>query len=34
MSYGGTGILVNCMAFGILLSIDRENRLAMRGGKV
>jgi len=34
MSYGGTGILVNCTAIGILLGIDRENRLAMRGGKV
>jgi len=34
MSYGGTGILVNCTAIGILLCIDRENRLAMRGGKV
>jgi len=25
---------VTCTAIGILLCIDRENRLAMRGGKV
>ena len=34
MSYGGTGILVNCVAIGILLRIDRENRITMRGGKL
>jgi len=34
MSYGGTGMLVNCVAIGILLRIDRENRITMRGGKL
>ncbi len=31
MSYGGSGILVNCVAIGILLRIDFENRKMMRG---
>jgi len=31
MSYGGSGILVNCVAVGILLRIDFENRKMMRG---
>ncbi|MGD9946614.1 MAG: putative lipid II flippase FtsW [Burkholderiaceae bacterium] len=31
MSYGGTGILVNCIAVGVLLRIDFENRSLMRG---
>jgi cell division protein FtsW len=30
MSYGGSGILVNCIAIGILLRIDFENRRLMR----
>nr|NDG59899.1 hypothetical protein [Betaproteobacteria bacterium] len=34
MSYGGTGIMVNCLAIGMLLRIDRENRITMRGGKL
>ncbi len=31
MSYGGTGILVNCVAIGLLLRVDYENRQLMRG---
>ena len=31
MSYGGSGILVNCLALAILLRVDYENRLLMRG---
>jgi cell division protein FtsW len=31
MSFGGTGILVNCMALAVLLRIDWENRQMMRG---
>ncbi|MFP5405518.1 MAG: putative lipid II flippase FtsW [Gammaproteobacteria bacterium] len=31
MSYGGTGILVNCIAVAILLRVDFENRKLMRG---
>jgi cell division protein FtsW len=31
MSFGGTGILVNCAALAILLRIDWENRQMMRG---
>ncbi|CAG9181795.1 putative peptidoglycan glycosyltransferase FtsW [Cupriavidus laharis] len=34
VSYGGSGILMNCMALAILLRIDYENRVLMRGGKV
>jgi cell division protein FtsW len=33
LSFGGTGIVVNCMAISILLRIDFENRYLMRGGK-
>lgn len=33
MSYGGSGILFNCIAIGILMRIDVENRRMMRGGK-
>jgi cell division protein FtsW len=32
MSYGGSGLLVNCLALGILLRIDWETRLLKRGG--
>jgi len=32
MSYGGSGVLLNCMGLAILLRIDYENRLLMRGG--
>jgi cell division protein FtsW len=31
MSYGGTGILVNCIALSLLLRVDFENRRLMRG---
>jgi cell division protein FtsW len=31
MSYGGTGLLTNCVALAILLRIDWENRQLMRG---
>lgn len=34
MSFGGSGILANCMALAILLRVDWENRQLMRGGKV
>ena len=33
LSFGGTGIVVNCMALAILLRIDFENSYVMRGGK-
>ncbi len=33
MSYGGSGILVNCVALAIVLRVDFENRKLMRGGK-
>jgi cell division protein FtsW len=31
MSYGGSGVLVNCVAIAMLLRIDWENRRVMRG---
>ena len=31
MSFGGTGILVNCVALAVLLRVDYENRRLMRG---
>jgi cell division protein FtsW len=34
MSFGGSGILANCVALAVLLRIDWENRQLMRGGKV
>jgi cell division protein FtsW len=34
MSYGGSGVLINCVALAILLRIDYENRVLMRGGRV
>jgi len=34
LSFGGTGIVVNCMAIAILMRIDWENRYLMRGGRV
>ena len=33
MSYGGSGLLVNCVALAILLRVDFENRKMMRGGQ-
>ncbi len=32
MSYGGSGILINCVGLAILLRVDYENRRIMRGG--
>ena len=34
VSYGGSGILLNCIAFAMLMRVDYENRVLMRGGKV
>jgi len=34
MSYGGSGILVNCVALAIVLRIDFENRRMMRGASL
>jgi cell division protein FtsW len=33
MSYGGTGVVINCVGLAILLRIDYENRVLMRGGR-
>ena len=33
MSFGGSGIVANCVALAVLLRIDYENRLLMRGGR-
>jgi cell division protein FtsW len=33
MSYGGSAILCNCIALGMLLRVDHENRRLMRGGR-
>jgi cell division protein FtsW len=34
MSYGGSGVLINCLGLAILLRIDYENRILMRGGRI
>jgi cell division protein FtsW len=34
LSFGGTGIVVNCIALAILLRVDWENRYLMRGGRL
>ncbi len=34
MSYGGSGVVANCMALAILLRVDWENRQLMRGQKI
>jgi len=34
MSYGGSGVVINCIGLAILLRIDYENRIQMRGGRV
>ena len=34
MSYGGSGIVINCMALAVLLRVDYENRKIMRGGRI
>jgi cell division protein FtsW len=33
MSYGGSGVLLNCVALAICLRVDIENRQLMRGGR-
>ena len=33
MSYGGSGIVANCLALALLLRVDYENRCLMRGKK-
>lgn len=33
MSYGGSGVMINCVGLAILLRIDYENRVKMRGGR-
>ena len=33
MSYGGSGIMLNCIALAIVLRVDIENRQLMRGGR-
>jgi cell division protein FtsW len=32
LSFGGTGIVVNCIALAVVLRIDYENRYLMKGG--
>ena len=34
MSYGGSAILLNLVALAVVLRIDHENRIIMRGGRV
>jgi cell division protein FtsW len=34
VSYGGSGLLMNAVAIGVLLKIDAENRALMRGAKI
>jgi cell division protein FtsW len=34
VSYGGSGIVLNCIALAVLMRVDYENRVLMRGGKV
>ncbi len=34
MSYGGSGVLLNCVGLAILLRVDYENRVLMRGGRL
>ena len=33
LSYGGSGVVANCIAFALLLRVDCENRALMRGGR-
>ncbi len=33
MSYGGSGVVINCIGLAMLLRIDYENRVLMRGGR-
>lgn len=34
LSYGGSGIVANCIALGILLRVDYENRMQQKGYKI
>ena len=34
MSYGGSAIVMNLIALAVVLRIDYENRVLMRGGRV
>jgi cell division protein FtsW len=34
MSFGGSAILMNVIALAVVLRIDYENRVLMRGGRV
>jgi len=34
VSFGGSGLVMNAVAIAILLKIDFENRIMMRGGKL
>jgi len=31
LSFGGSGLMMNCLAIGVLFRIDYENRVLMRG---
>jgi cell division protein FtsW len=31
LSYGGSGLVANCMALGLLMRVDYENRQMMKG---
>jgi cell division protein FtsW len=33
MSYGGSAILLNLLALAVVLRVDHENRILMRGGR-
>lgn len=34
MSYGGSGVVINCIGLAILLRVDYENRILMKGGRL
>ena len=34
LAFGGTGIVMNCVAVAIVLRIDFENRYLMKGGSL
>jgi cell division protein FtsW len=34
MSYGGSGIIANCLALAVLLRVDFENRCMMKGSNL
>jgi cell division protein FtsW len=34
MSYGGSAIVMNLLALAVVLRIDHENRIMMRGGRL